>query len=150
MAKLSGSATTEADASVEALWPIVADVEHWPEWQKTLGAVTILERDGEGRAALVEAQFDASMQTIRSVLRFAYDAPLRLTFTQERGSLQSLHGRWRLTDLSHGRASATYELEVEPGGILGMFLSGSVVDRLREVLISELPDELKARCAAAP
>lgn len=148
MANLSAQASTEIEATADALWAILQDVEAWPQWQGTLGEVTVQERGAEDRVALCEVVFDAKIQTIRSVLRFAYDPPTRLTFTQDSGSLQAISGAWQLDDLGDGRTRATYELEVEPGGMLGLLLSGSVIEKMRGLLVDPQPDELKARAEA--
>lgn len=145
MGKLSGSAGADIDAPLDRVWAIAADVEAWPEWQTTLSAVDVEERDAEGRPSLCEVIFDAKVQTIRTVQRVRFEPPLALDFAQESGSLKSLHGSWRLEDLGDGRTRATYELEVEPGGFLNMLVKGAVEERLREALVLQLPGELKAR-----
>ena len=146
--KLSGNASADIDAPLDRVWAIVADVEAWPGWQATLSAVDVEERDPQRRPSLCEVVFDAKVQTIRTVQRLRYEPPLSVGFVQERGSLKSLHGSWRLEDLGDGRTRATYELEAEPGGFLNMLIKGAVEERLREVLVTQLPGELKARAEA--
>jgi ribosome-associated toxin RatA of RatAB toxin-antitoxin module len=92
--------------------------------------------------------FDAGVQTIRTLQRLRYEPPQSVSFSQEKGSLKSLHGSWRLEDLGDDRTRATYELDVEPGGFLSMLVRGAVEERLREVLVTRLPGELKARADA--
>jgi ribosome-associated toxin RatA of RatAB toxin-antitoxin module len=145
---LGGTASTEIDAPLDRVWAIVADVESWPEWQKTLSAVDVEERDAEGRPSLCEVMFDAGVQTIRTLQRLRYEPPRSVTFSQEKGSLKSLHGSWRLEGLGDDRTRAAYELEVEPGGMLSMLVRGAVEERLRELLVMRLPGELKARAEA--
>jgi ribosome-associated toxin RatA of RatAB toxin-antitoxin module len=142
---LGGTASTEIDAPLDRVWSIVADVESWPQWQNTLRAVDVEERDAEGRPSLCEVIFDAGVQTIRTLQRVRYEPPQSVSFTQESGSLKSLHGSWRLEGLGDDRTRATYELDVEPGGFLSMLVRGAVEERLREVLVARLPGELKAR-----
>jgi ribosome-associated toxin RatA of RatAB toxin-antitoxin module len=145
---LSGTASTEIDAPLDRVWSIVADVESWPQWQNTLSAVDVEERDAEGRPSLCEVIFDAGVQTIRTLQRLRYEPPHLVSFSQEKGSLKSLHGSWRLEDIEDGRTRATYALDVEPGGMLSMLVRGAVEERLREVLVTRLPGELKARAEA--
>lgn len=148
MATLGGTASADIDAPLHRVWTIVADVEAWPEWQETLSAVDVEQRDAEGRPSLCEVIFDAGIQTIRTVQRIRYEPPLSLAFSQESGSLKSLHGSWRLEDLGGERTRATYQLDVEPGGFLNMLVRGAVEERLRELLVTRLPGQLKARAEA--
>ena len=145
MGTLSATAATEIDAPIERVWEIVADVEGWPEWQATITEIDVEERDAANRPALCEVVFDAKVQTIRTVQRVHYESPHLLSFAQERGSLKSLKGSWRLEDLGDGRTRATYALDVEITGMLGMLVTGAVQDKLRERLVTALPGELRAR-----
>jgi ribosome-associated toxin RatA of RatAB toxin-antitoxin module len=149
VASLSASASADIGAPLDRVWAVVSDVEAWPQWQATLSALDVEEHDGEQRPALCEVVFDAKVQTVRTVQRLRYEPPLRLAFAQERGSLKALHGSWHLEDLGDGRTRATYELVVEPGGMLGMLITGAVEAKLRELLVTRLPGELEARVEAA-
>ena len=150
MAKLSDSASTEIEAPVDAVWSIVADVASWPEWQGTLGALDILERDREGRASLCAVEFDAKVTKIKMKLDCSYSAPAQMSFERVSGDLSSLAGSWRLADLGDGRTRATYALDVNPGGVLNFFLNEDRIGKLRETLVDVRPGELKARAEAAP
>ncbi|HVL30606.1 MAG TPA: SRPBCC family protein [Solirubrobacteraceae bacterium] len=148
MGAMRASASTAIDAPPQRVWEIVADVESWPRWQATLSDVDVEARDADGRPQLCQVVFDAKVQTISTLQRVRYEPPLRLTFEQDRGNLKALRGAWRLEDLGAGRTRATYELEVQAGGVLGMLVKGAVEERLREVLVTRLPGELKARAEA--
>jgi ribosome-associated toxin RatA of RatAB toxin-antitoxin module len=145
MGALNAAAETEIEAPIERVWEIVADVEGWPEWQATITEIDVEERDAANRPSLCEVVFDAKVQTIRTVQRVHYASPHRLSFKQERGSLKALAGSWQLEDLGDGRTKATYALNVEISGMLGMLVTGAVHDKLRERLVTALPGELKAR-----
>ncbi len=145
MSGLSAGASAEIDAAIDQVWAIVADVEGWPEWQATITEIDVEERDAANRPALCEVVFDAKVQTIRTVQRVHYESPHTLSFTQERGSLKSLDGSWRLQDLGDGRTRATYQLDVGLSGMLAMLVTGAVADKLRDRLVNGLPNELKAR-----
>ena len=149
MGALSATASADVEAPLERVWAVVADVEAWPQWQATLSTLDVEERDAQGRPSLCEVVFDAKVQTITTVQRVRYDEPLALEFSQERGSLKSLRGSWRLEDLGDGRTRATYALDVEPGGFLGVLVKGAVQERLRDVLVTRLAPELKARVEGA-
>ncbi|MEA2232666.1 MAG: hypothetical protein QOD83_2482 [Solirubrobacteraceae bacterium] len=149
MAKVSGSASADIDAPIDAVWAIVQDVDRWPEWQGTLGALRALESDGEGRARVCQMHLDARVTQIKMKLRCEYGPPTRMSFKRESGDLDSLAGSWQLEDLGDGRTRATYELVVKPGGVLNFLLNDATTKRLRESLVDVRPRELKARAESA-
>jgi ribosome-associated toxin RatA of RatAB toxin-antitoxin module len=143
MAGISGSSTADIDAPLDSVWALVEDVPSAPEWQGGLKAIHVLERDDQGRATQVEAETDAKVTTIKSTVRFQYNGPRTLSWTQEKGGLKSVDGRWELEDLGGERTRATYSLEVELGRRLGMVIRGPLVDLLRASLVSARAGELK-------
>ena len=78
-------------------------------------------------------------------MRFSYAPPTRLTWTQVKGDLKSVEGSWELEDLGGGRTRATYELDGDPGRMLGMLIRGPVEDGIRALLVNARPGELKTR-----
>jgi len=76
-------------------------------------------------------------------VRFTYDGPTRLTWTQEKGDLKSVDGRWELEDLGGERTRVTYSIEVDLGRKLGMLVRGPIVDVLRHMLAGARAGELK-------
>jgi carbon monoxide dehydrogenase subunit G len=149
MASIIGSSTAEIDAPLEAVWEVVEDVEDAPNWQGGLKGLHALERDGEGRAIVCEADNDAKVLTVKSTVRFEYDGPTLLTWKQEKGQLKHVDGRWELEDLGDGRTRATYALEVDPGRKLGMVIRGPLIDVLRDMLAGARAGELKQRVEGA-
>ncbi len=145
MANLTGNSTAEINAPIEQVWAVVEDVETAPQWQGGLKALTAIERDGQGRAVLCASESDAKVRTIKSTVRFAYDGPTRLTWTQEKGEMKSVDGSWQLDDLGDGRTRATYALEVDLGRMLSMIIRGPLVDLLRGMLVNARAGELKKR-----
>ena len=143
MANLSGTSTAEIDAPLDEVWKLVEDVEKAPEWQGGLKDIEAVERDGDGRAVLVESASDAKVRTIRSTVRFSYDGPTRLSWTQIKGEMKSVDGSWQLEDLGDGRTRATYALDVDMGRMLSMVIRGPLVDVLRGMLVKARAGELK-------
>ena len=88
---------------------------------------------------------DAKVRRITTRVRFRYDPPHKVEWEQEKGDLKSLVGSWELEDLGDGRTRATYRLDGDPGRVLGMLIRGPVEDRLRQLLVTERPGELKRR-----
>jgi ribosome-associated toxin RatA of RatAB toxin-antitoxin module len=143
MAMLTGSSTAEVDAPLEQVWAFVQDVEQAPKWQGGLKGLHVLERDDEGHAILCQTESDGKVRTIRSTVRFTYNAPTTLAWRQEKGELKSVDGRWELEDLGENRTRASYSLEVDLGRMLSMLIRGPLVDLLRGMLVSARAGELK-------
>ena len=142
---LTGEHTVEIAAAIEHVYAIAADLERAPEWQGSLQSVTILERDADGRAVHVETISDAKVKTIRSRLRFSYDPASAIEWSQEKGDVKSLYGQWRFEELDGALTRATYRLEVDPGRLLGMLVRGPAEDRVRQVLVGDAAEGLRAR-----
>ena len=119
------------------------DVEKAPQWQGGLKGIRALERDGEGRAVRCETETDGKVRTIKSTVRFEYQPPGTLRWSQEKGELKSVDGSWELRDLGGERTQATYALEVDLGRMLGMVIRGPLVDLLRGMLVNARAGELK-------
>jgi hypothetical protein len=145
MGHLGGSASAEIEAPLEEVWAVVEDVLSAPDWQGGLVGITALERDDEGRATLVETENDIKVRRVKTVVRFFYDGPTRLSWKQEKGDLKSVEGAWVLEELGDGRTKATYELDSDPGRVLGMLIRGPVEAATRSMLVNARPGELKQR-----
>jgi ribosome-associated toxin RatA of RatAB toxin-antitoxin module len=145
MAHMGGSASAEIDAPIDAVWAVVEDVLTAPDWQGGLVAVSALERDEAGRPTLVESESDIKVKHVKTQVRFSYEPPTRLSWTQEKGDLKSVDGSWALEDLGDGRTRATYTLDSDPGRVLGMVLRGPVEAAVMAMLVNARPGELKAR-----
>ncbi len=145
MAHMGGTASAEIDAPLDTVWAVVEDVLTAPDWQGGLEAITALEHDSDGRPTLVESVSDIKIRHVKTQVRFRYEPPTRLSWTQEKGDLKSVEGSWLLEDLGDGRTRATYSLDGDPGRMLGMLIRGPVEAAARAVLVNARPGELKAR-----
>jgi hypothetical protein len=145
MGTIRGAASADIDAPIEAVYAVCADQATAPKWQDGLQELRILERDAEGRALIGETINDAKVRQVRSRVRFSYDEPRLVAWTQVDGDPKSVEGAWELEDLADGRTRATYRLEVDPGRILGMLIRGPVESRLRQIMVEARPDELRRR-----
>ncbi len=145
MANLGGRASTEVDAPIEACWALAEDVASAPQWQNGLDEMNVKERDAQGRVVLAESVSDAKVQKVKSIVRFSYEEPTRVSWSQHKGQLKSLDGAWELEDLGGGRTRVTYWLDGDPGRMLGMLIRGPVEGKIRDVLVNGRPAEFKAR-----
>jgi ribosome-associated toxin RatA of RatAB toxin-antitoxin module len=145
MAHMGGSASAEIDAPLDRVWEVVEDVLTSPEWQGGVVAMSALERDAENRATLVEIENDIKVRHVKTQVRFDYQPPTVLSWTQEKGDLKSVTGSWTLEDLGENRTKATYTLDADPGRVLGMVIRGPVESAVRAALVNARPGELKER-----
>jgi ribosome-associated toxin RatA of RatAB toxin-antitoxin module len=143
MAPLTGTSTAEIAAPLEQVWALVEDVAKAPDWQGGLKAIDVLERDDQGRAILCETESDAKVRSVKSIVRFEYDGPTALRWTQVKGDLKSVDGRWDLEELGDGRTRVTYWIQADLGRMLGMVIRGPLVDLLRQMLAGARAGELK-------
>ena len=135
MGVIKGDRSIEINAPAERCYEIVADLERTPEWAKPLKSLTVLERDSEQRAVLVDTLTDAKMKTVRAVLRYSYEPKRAIRWVQEVGDAKSLTGSWTFEDIGEGHTRATYAIESDPGSILGMVLRGPAETIVREMLL---------------
>ena len=149
MAHLGGTAGTDIDAPLQQVWAVVEDVMSAPDWQGGLDGMTALEHDADGRPTLVETENDIRVRRIKAHVRFSYEAPTRLSWTQEKGDMKSVDGAWELEDLGGGRTHATYTLDADPGRVLGLVIRGPVEAATRAMFVHGRPDELKRRVEGA-
>jgi len=148
MAHLGGSASVEIDAPLEEVWAVVEDVMTSPQWQGGLDKMTALERGADGRPTLVETESDIKVRRIKAHVRFRFEGPTRLSWTQEKGDMKSVDGAWELEDLGNGRTRATYRLDADPGRVLGLVIRGPVEAATRAIFVNGRPGELKRRVEA--
>ena len=94
MAHMGGTASAEIDAPLDTVWAVVEDVLTAPDWQGGLEAITALEHDDEGRPTLVESVSDIKVRHVKTQVRFSYEPPTRLSWSQEKGDLKSVEGSW--------------------------------------------------------
>ncbi len=145
MAHMGGSASAEIDAPIDEVWAVVEDVLTAPDWQGGLVAISPLEHDEAGRPTLVESESDIKVRHVKTQVRFRYEPPTRLSWTQEKGDLKSVEGSWTLEELGAGRTRATYALDSDPGRVLGMVIRGPVESAVMAMLVNARPGELKKR-----
>jgi carbon monoxide dehydrogenase subunit G len=145
MGHLGGSASAEIEAPLEEVWAVVEDVMTAAEWQGGLDRITALEEDAAGRPTLVETENDIKVRRIKALVRFRYDGPTRLSWTQEKGDMKSVEGTWLLEDLGEARTRATYALDADPGRMLGLVIRGPVEAATRALFVNGRPGELKRR-----
>lgn len=135
-------------APPERCFAAVADVEHYPEWAVDIKSVEVLERDGEGRPAVVA--FRAAAFGRSTHYRLAYDysrAPTELSWHQLQGDITSqLEGAYRFEPTEDGDTEVTYQL----AAALSVPIPGFVKRRAEGRIVQTALGELKARIERNP
>jgi uncharacterized protein YndB with AHSA1/START domain len=149
MAHLGGSASSDIDAPLEEVWKVVEDVLSAPDWQGGLDAMTTIEHDADGRPVLVETESDIKVRRVKARVRFRYEGPTRLSWSQEQGDMRSVEGAWELEKLGSRRTRATFRLDADPGRVLGLVIRGPVEAATRAIFVNGRPGELKRRVEGA-
>jgi hypothetical protein len=152
MADLEGRRSIKIAAPRERCFAIAADLDRVPDWHGAMTEVEVLERDGDGRATLVDSGIDATVARVRVRLRFSYNEPAGLRWTREGGDLRSLEGSWRFEEQGDGVTLATYALEIGVNRRLGLLVRavrGPVRDRVESLLADRPVQGLKERAEAA-
>lgn len=148
MPVLTGSASSDIDASIDRCWALIEDVAAAPRWQNNLVSIDVIERDDRGRAVIADAVTDAKFAKVRTRQKFSYDGPTRMSWTMIEGELDSMEGSWELRDLGGGRTRATYSLAVDPGPI-GRALVGPLERIARRMVVNGRAKELGKAVTAA-
>jgi ribosome-associated toxin RatA of RatAB toxin-antitoxin module len=147
---LSGRNTIEVDATPEACYALVEQLDRYPEWQTQVRSAEVLERDGEGRPLVVETVSDAKVRELRYRLRYKHEPPRRMSWTYVKGDVKNIEGEYVFEPLDGGsRTRATFRLDVDPGMRLGLLLRGPLADKVRDYVMGSTLDELKAEVEKA-
>lgn len=147
MGKLIGESSIEIDAPIEAVYAVCEDVLTAHEWQGGLNSMKALETDADGRATLVEVAADGKVKELVSQQRFSYEPPNAVRWSQVKGDMKSVTGSWELEAIDAGRTKATFNLEADPGRVLGLTIRGPVEAALRAMLVNPRAGELAERVA---
>ena len=133
-------------APPDKCFEVVADFERYTEWAADIKAVTIEQRDEEGRPSEVAFRAAAFGRSTSYTLRFDYGkAPKELSWVQTRGDLTSrLDGTYVFDATDNGDTEVTYHLTVE----LRVPIPGFVKRRAEGRIIGTALRELKARVEA--
>lgn len=134
------------NASPEAVYRVVADIERYEEWVSDLKRVEVLARDDAGRPLEVEFRAAAFGRSTTYTLRYDYaEAPRAISWRQTEGDLTSLlNGEYRF-EPSNGRTRVTYALEVELRVPIPSFVKARAATRIQSQALRELKARVESR-----
>lgn len=122
-------------ATVEAVYAIVADVERYPEWHPFFGSVEVLARDGDGRVARAACTHPTPVATLTTEIAYAYDPRVEVEARRADGDFKEMSGLFTVS-ARDSLSVVTHRLLVDPGMRLGMLLRGPVEERVRNSVLN--------------
>jgi ribosome-associated toxin RatA of RatAB toxin-antitoxin module len=127
-------------------YEVLTDFERYPEWAADIKAVSIDQRDEDGRPFLVTYRAAAFGRSTSYTLRYDYSgAPRTLSWVQVGGDLtRRLDGEYVIESTDEGNADVSYRLVVD----LKVPLPGFVKRRAEGRIMVTALRELRARVEA--
>lgn len=137
-------------APPDQCYEVVADLERYPEWAADIKAVTVVERDAEGRPSVVTFRAAAFGRSTSYTL--AYDhakAPRELSWRQTAGDLTSkLDGSYRFEPADGEGTEVIYTLDVELRVPLPGFIKRRAQSRIMHIALAELKARVESSITA--
>lgn len=108
----AGTATIEA--SSEAIFAILKDLDSYPKWSASIKSVEIAERDGAGNPSKANLKVEAGVLKDRVSLDYDWSkAPNEISFTlEDAGLLTEMSGIFTLKSLDADTTEVSYQLKV--------------------------------------
>lgn len=138
MASYADCRSEEIAASPQACFDALTDFERLPEWQGAVRQVRVLERDAQGRGAIVEYEVDAVLKTVRYRLRQLYDEPCRVASEYLGGDFRDFCGEWRFSSIGDDRTRAELDLRIDPGRFVPGLLRAVIADAVMHRALRDL------------
>ena len=132
---LKGERTWTVEASVEAVYAVIADVERYPDWHPFFATVDVEHRDGEDRVRGARCTHPTPVATLTTEITFAYDPGTEVRARRDSGDMKDLDGRF-LVAAKDGVTVVTHKLLVDPGMKLGLLLRGPVEEKVRNSVLN--------------
>jgi uncharacterized membrane protein len=133
--------SAEIEATPEDCFAALLDYDSFPDWQRAVKSVDVLDRDEEGRGRDVEFRIDAKVKQVRYVLRYSYDPPHRIAWDYVEGDVNDVSGEFLLEDAGDGRTTATYRIGLDAG----MWMPGPIKKVLTDQVMKGAVDDLARR-----
>jgi ribosome-associated toxin RatA of RatAB toxin-antitoxin module len=131
----------EVGAPPERCYALMTDYERIPSWQGAVRSIRVLERDDQGRGAVLEYEIDAKVRTVRYRLRQVYDEPRRLGSEYLGGDFRDFAGEWRFLPAGDARTRVELDLRIDPG----RFVPGRVRSMISDAVMKRALRDLKRK-----
>jgi ribosome-associated toxin RatA of RatAB toxin-antitoxin module len=137
----------EIEAPPDVCFAVLSDVGRIADWQRAVCDVEILERDADGRAAVVEYVVDARVRKVRYRLRQFYDPPAVVRSEYLGGDFRDFSGEWRFHPApgDGGRTRVELDLHIDAGRFVPRPLRGLIADAVMGRALSDLKRHVEGR-----
>ncbi len=134
-----GEQTAEIAASPEDCFEAIADYESFPDWQRAVERVEVIERYPDGLGKIVEFDVDAKFRRVTYRLHYHYDRPGRVWWDFVEGDgVEHVDGEYLLKPAGE-RTLATYRLGIDAG----IPIPGLIARRLNDQVMKRSVEDLK-------
>jgi hypothetical protein len=148
--------TVVINASVQVCFDTLTDFERYPQWAGDLKQATVVERDDQGRASVVEFRAAAMGRSTTYRLRYDYEgAPYQLSWFLESGDLQrELDGAYQLhavddPDTDGESTEVVYELSVDLVLPIPGFVKRRAEARILKTALTDLKQLVESSASAS-
>lgn len=148
MPAYSNRGSIHVDADPQTCFDALMDIESIPQWQGSVRSATVIERNDDGRARVVEYVVDARFTTVRYRIELLYEEPTRIASRYLEGGVQDLSGEWRLQGASGGGTDVELELAIDPGRAIPRPLRSMLAAVVLRGALKDLQRYARGRAAA--
>jgi uncharacterized membrane protein len=132
MSAESGSESIDIQATPEAIFQVMTDIDSFPKWMDEFKEATVLDRDDQGRPSRASFELDAKIKTVRYVLAYTYPEGGLAWESEPGGDVKLIKGSYLMSpapsDSSAGDATTvTYKFEIDPGFPVPSFIRRQAV-----------------------
>jgi uncharacterized membrane protein len=133
--------SAEIEAARENCFAALLEYETFPDWQRAVTSVEVLNRDSAGRGRDVEFVIDAKVKRVRYVLRYSYEPPGWIGWEYVEGDVKDVAGEFVLEQADDGVTLATYRIELDAG----VWMPGPIKKVLTDQVMKGAVDDLARR-----
>jgi ribosome-associated toxin RatA of RatAB toxin-antitoxin module len=136
------------DAPPAAVFAVLTDYAHMPEWQSRICECRVLETDDADRGRIVQYAIDAKLRVVRYRLRHLYDEPSWIGSEYVGGDFREFGGDYHFA-AANGHTDLTFRLKIDPGfrvpGAVARMLGPAVMGRSLQDFKRRVEEEVAAR-----
>lgn len=142
MSAESGSESIEINATREAVFQVMTDIDSFPKWMDEFKEATVLDRDDQGRPTRASFELDAKIKTVRYILNYTFPENGLAWENEEGGDVKLIKGSYILSPAPSGNGTTvTYNFEIDPGFPVPSFIRRQAV----KMIVSRALGGLKKR-----